>query len=349
MQEFIHLFNGPTKRLTDDEIDGVISGFEVNDERSERISLLEAFLFQLHAHEYVASREVRGKPVNDYNFFADGTTGIYPKAGKNSMLIDPDGRFRLVDGRLPKMEATNLEITPDEHRGNENRLLSAWHLTVARLHNFCMDQHGEYEKAVDEVTCALNNCYLNAAKDETGIEDTSEFFDVFSSDMHLSLEFAFSIGRWGHVRMPETFGGKKLFDKRNSSDEVPMLAMADEKAGKLGLRVAPSMVAGSEGGKGRSILDHTVKQRHLKHFLVNFNELDRRYRPLSRNQPRVPIWVGMMMEAENDRLGPLGARLVADGIAGTLSWGRDIQKGLWYDRPDYCPSNVKELIERVWS
>lgn len=355
MHQFHTAFKQGSRRLSDREVNEVKGNFSINDDRSTRISIADAFAFQFHAHWYVNSRMENGQMVNLYNFNADGLFGAYPTSGKNSVLIDPDGLFRLQDGHLPLLANTILEMTPDAHRGNENRVLTAFHLLLAKLHNKRMAIHGDFNKARDEVVCAFNNAFERAAMNIVQMDDEGEFRSVAIKDFHKSFEWTFAVGRFGHVQMPETFGGKGLFDKTEFSSDVDMVGMTTEMAGKIGMRISPAMHGGSEGGQGKSILDHTVVARHNIQNVCTFDDAALALRRVVKSEidvPACPLWAGMMREADmqdtQDTFGPVGRRLIADGISGTLAWGQDIQKGLWYDAPDDLPLTVADIIAYAW-
>ena len=339
------------RRATDDECDRIKAMFRVDDERSGRVSVVEAFVFQFWAHWTFNSKRIGGQMVNAYGFDANGLFGVYPFAGASSIIM-ADGRFKLEDGHLPTITESNLELTPDQHRGNENRVLTAFHLLLAKLHNSRMDIHGDYDLARTEVVAAFNKAFQYAAMTILNM-DEGEFYDIKVDDFHRSLECVFAVARFGHVQMPETFGGKGLFDKAQWSSDVDMRAMLDEKAGAIGMRVAPAMVSGSEGGKGRSILDHTVTVRHGEERIGTYQDAARRFGIRSDiDIDCCPLWAGMMREADmhggGDQFGPLGRRMIADAVAGTLMWGEPVQQGVWYAEPDDLPTTVADIIEAVW-
>lgn len=337
------------KRLTDDECDEIRAAFAINDARSERVSAADALSFQFHAHWFVNSGiNAQGETVNHYGFDADGAFGVYPQAGAKSILME-EGRFLLEDGHLPTLAHVAVEITPDLERANENRPLTAFHRLFALTHNARMDVHDDFARARDETVAAFNKAFLHSALHILEM-DAREFFEVEIKDFHRSIEFAMAVDRFGHCQMPETLNGKHLFDKIGWSSDVDMPALLTERAGMIGLRVSPPMNENSEGGKGRPILFHTITKRHAMHTIPTFQDAAKQLRIRSQVPFECcPLWAGILAEAREDRFGPVGRRLIADGIAGTLQWGRDQRKGCWYPEPDDVPTTLSDIIAEYWT
>lgn len=362
MTSFTRAVKATSHHVTDTECDAIIERFRFDDDRSNHITALEAFLGQFHAHWYVNSKGKGDTLHNLYNFDADGSFGAYPTADKGSILIDKaTGKYHYDEYGLPTISTEIAgdigEVAPDAHRGTENKTLTAMHLLLAKLHNSRIDDHGDYDLAKQETVACFNHAFLHATMKICGIESQAEFLNVKIKDFHRSLEYAFSVGRFGHAQMPATINGQPLFGFEGGSAKVDMVTLSTtEMAGKLGMRIAIPMHEGSEGGKGVSILKHTVEKRHNQLGLASFQELANRMRIHSViDIPNCPIWVGVLREAElhnestdNDTLGPVGARAVADGMAGTLMWGQDRAQGLWHPRWNGAPSTIAEIVEHVW-
>lgn len=354
MNSFRPIFreSGLYPRVTDDECDALIDQFEINDERGDpdRHNLAEAFFWQFWAHWTFNTTAIGGVHRNLYFGDMTGHFGAYPPARMNSAIMK-DGRFLLHEGSLPSLRSDDdalREITPDEHRNNENRVLAAWHLALARLHNQRMDIHGDFDTAFDEVVAAFNKAALHALGRLLGM-DTRELLDVRVSDAHLSAEAAFQFLRFGHPMMPETFAGRPLFDKTIRAAAVPMVELLNEPAAKIGMRMCQPMIDGSEGGKGRSILFHTIKTRHNEMRLVPWGDVARKYGVRSVPNPACPVFFGMLEEAQDGAFGTVGSRLIADGVVGTLKWGQNPRKGVWDPEPDDLPCTVADIIEATFA
>lgn len=335
------------RRITDVECDEIKAAFAVNDERG-RMSSMSWLLWQFHAHWVVDSAVADGKAFNRYDFNANGLNGVYPRRGKSAMVI-ADGKFRLYEGGLPLMLDDSLkliEITPDFHRGNENRALGAMHLLAAKLHNKFVDDGFTFNEAQDRVVYAFNNAFLEDALELLDM-GRNEFWQIKKRDMHREVGFFFQVGRFAHPMVPDTINGKGIFEKSESSKSVDLKAIAAEKSGKIGLRVGNAMNDGAVGGMGGSILDLTLSDRHSGVMCPTWGDMAKSVRArASRDTENWPAFAGLMHEAKEDHFGQIGRRIIADGIAGTLEWGRPERKGLWLN-VDGVPRNITEILEAV--
>lgn len=311
--------------------------FKVNDERSKQLSLSDALHFQFWAHMCLDSTEIDGEMFNRYNGDDDGE-GLYPER-MDSPLLTKDNRFKLSEFGLPVLspidEKAPLEMTVDAHRGNENRVLKAGHLLGAVIHNKRMDEHGDYKLAKAETISTMCQRTLNAALALCQM-DEKEFFDIQVPGVNYSLEWNFAISRWAHAQMPDTVNGRPVFEK-GPSKTVDMISLhAVEFARDLNLGVSRSMTEMDHlKSKPFSILERTFS-RHNELKLPSWHDLAELYGMEVHDSINegTPIWPGILMEAEqnNGMLGCLGRRVVADGLAGSLLWGRDIGQGLWFPR-----------------
>ena len=339
-------------RITDDECDALINEFEINDERDDLLNIAEAFAWQFWAHWTFNTVKIGDNFENLYRGTMTGHFGAYPLAGKGSALMK-DGRYLLNQGSLPSLQSDDpalREVTPDEHRNNENRILAAYHLTVARLHNKRMDVHGDYDRAFNEVVASFNKAMMTVAMKMLEM-DEREFLKINhrSKKVHLCPEWAFQAGRFGHVQMPETFGKNDLFDKTLRAADVDMKSLLEENSCKVGVRMSAPMMKNSEGGKGEPILFHTMKTRHNEQQLACWGDVATAYRFKTDIEPCVPIFYGLLKESKDGRFGEIGRELLRDGIAGTLLWPEHgSQRGIYYREPDDLPCTIEDIIREVW-
>lgn len=352
MFEEIFKHSNKYPRITDDEIDKLIAEFEINDDRDNLLNLSEAFSYQFWAHWTYNTVQIDDQHENLYRSTMSGHFGAYPMAGKNSAIMN-NGYFLLNQTSLPIINSDIeglREITPDEHRNNENRVLAAWHLTLARLHNKRMDVHGDYTKAFDEVVASFNKAILKVSLKMLEMNER-EFLNLShrSGKVHLCKEWAFQAARFGHPMMPEKFGNKELFDKTLRAADIDMNSLLSEDAGKVGLRMAPKMIEGSMGGTGDSILFKTVKTRHNEQDIACWGDVASSYKIKTDIDPCVPVFYGMLKESKDGRFGELGREIIKDGIAGTLLWpARGSQLGIYYKEPDDLPCTIEDIIKEVW-
>lgn len=356
MLELKNLIPTSRYRSSDAECEKFVELFEVNDERGG-ISLIDAMLGQFHAHWYVASKQVRGKTFNAYWGKADGTHGAFPMFDGDPVFYDADGRFKLTQEGNFYVYGGKISLAPDQHRSNENIVLTAFHLLLAKFYNKRLDEHGIRALAKAEAVACFQHAFMDMTKNVTGLTEVEIMNEVKVKNFADGFEFAMAVGRWGHPCMPETIGGKPLFDKSRKPGDIDFQKLSDEKAGKLGMRIAPIMSSSSEGGKGKGILEHTIGNRHNKHNLCTFEELARAMgfngrdaQSLGSEFKYCPMFVGILKEAEvkgDGILGPVGARAVADGMASTLNWAEGSQEGLWHPRWNGAPSTALEISDYV--
>ena len=322
--------------------------FAIDDERSTRSTSGHAFYFQFWAHQWTDSvfKSNEKIPFNRYDFDDNGQ-GVYPIRDLDSSLIDrKTGKFVLHNGGLPTLVSDNreTETAPDNHRVNENKILSAMHLIAIKLHNKLIDDYEiDYYTAKQRVIAELNRATLHESLHLTGYDEDEFFNDIRIPDMHKTMEFNFALARWAHVQMPDTVNGKHVFDRMERSDSVDIERLFDgaEMARVLNLGVSKAMTEMMHVPSPTNILDRTFK-RNNDLGLINAEQMAKisgfdSANDLVENMPdfkNAPLWPFILMEAgftePEGQLGPMGARWIADGIAGTLLWGLH-GEGVWLD------------------
>lgn len=338
-----------------------------DDKRSEHFTIGNAYWFQFWAHQGLDSSGDGNFRVNRYNGLQDGE-GIYPTR-RDDIILNRDGTFRLsVEGGLPLLtfegndgtdEKTAVEVAPDNHRVNENPVLSAFHLLAIKCHNKRMQEHGDFELAQSETIALMNIVSLNESLILCGM-DEKEFFDhIVVKDFHLATEFNFAVARWAHPMMAETVNGRPLFEPMRSQD-VNLIAMFDgsEMARDLNFGTSTAMQNMHHlPGDNPSILDRTFA-RHHELDLPCWQDLCFVYEAELENTPSAkccelgaPIFAGMLFEAEkfDGRPGPVLSRALADGLAGSLMWGKSFAQGLWLPLWRGAPRSTINIIDYALS
>lgn len=347
MFKFTRIVANPASKLSTAACQLIRDEYKIDDGRSDSISLGNALYFQFYAHQTLDSVEIDGEMFNRYDSLDNGQ-GIYP-ARMDSPLLTQDGYFITSEEMgLPFIAGTKKELTVDAHRANENMPLKAFHLMAIRLHNKRMDEHGDFKLAKEEVIALTNRITLNETMVVTGLTEKQIFDEVVIKDAHMSLEWNFGFGRWAHAQMPESFNGQHIFTKGASKDVDLVALFEDEMARDLNLGVTTAMTKMDHVMGAKNILQRTFS-RHSELGLPSIQELAAAYRkslPLDIPQG-CPIWPGVLLEAEltqGDGLGPLGARAVADAIAGSLRWAYPGQ-GIWHALWDGAPSSTVDIIK----
>jgi hypothetical protein len=321
------------------------NAFAIDDIRSENATAGSAFFFQFWAHQWTDSVEQNGLFFNRYDFKNNGQ-GIYPKRNWLSNLVDAKtGKFVMYKGGLPRLQHDGGagETTPDDHRSNENKILSAFHLFAIKLHNKLIEDYDiDYQEAKRRTVALVSKMTLHEAMKLTGFDEYEFFNDIRTPDMHKAMEFNFALARWGHAQMPDTINGKPLFDRSMSSQDIDLERLFDgsEMARTLNLGVSTAMTEMFHTPDDPSILKLNFGKNNRLGLLnademakvTGFGEVD-----LTDSFPQfkgIPLWAFVLLEAgftaPEGQLGPLGARWIADGIAGAELWGFPGQ-GIWYD------------------
>lgn len=330
--------------LTDTACDDLKASFKIDDSKSAVITTGSAFLWQFWAHDVFNTME--DGTANLYSGVVDGLDGFYgPKTIRDFTM--KDGKFKLPNNDLPVLNFGPLaQLAPDLHRANENPVLKAFHLLFSRLHNKRMDAHGDEILARKETMATLTQLFLNEALLVCGM-GTQEFFDVTVTGFNQSLEGVFAAGRWAHAQMPETTNGLPVF-RHQLAGEVDMIALWDgsEMARELNLGVSTAMTKMTHVVGEHDIRERTFTQ-HNKHGLASWADAAKRYRIEPLVTPDAPIWAGMLMEAEaqgNGLLGPLGRRMVADLIAGSLYLAH-VRDNPWKG----APRESLDIVVEAWT
>ena len=353
--KFTKLANNRTAQLTSSACQEIQGQFKIDDKRGN-ISLGNAIWFQFWAHQALDSFEVDGEMFNRYDGMDNGQ-GVYP-ARMDSPLLNRDGTFKVSDIGLPYLQlgekdALPVEMTVDAHRGNEHRTLKAFHLMAIKLHNVRMAEHGDFEQAKAETVALLNRITMNETEIVTGLTESEILNGIKIADFHLMMEFNFGAARWAHAQMPDTVNGDPIFQKGFSS-EIDLIALfKDEKARALNLGVSTAMTQMTHVRTPHDILERTFS-RHAELNLAPYQALELAVNGNSRVKTDVvvpegcPIWPGILLEAEQtegDTLGPVGARAVADGVGGSLLWGKGKGLGLWHPLWRNAPATTVDIIE----
>lgn len=331
------------------ECEKIKNAFAVDDERSERSTSGHAFYFQFWAHQWTDSvfKPNETLPFNRYDFNDNGQ-GVYPLRGLNSSLIDhKTGKFLLKDGGLPILvsDSKESETAPDNHRVNENKILSAFHLMAIKLHNRIIDDYRtSYEETKKRVIACTNRMTLEQSLHLCGMDEDEFFNDIRIKDMHKMAEFNFALARWAHAQMPSTINGKGVFDRTQRSSDVDILKLFDgsEMARVLNLGVSKEMTDMSHIPNPDSILNMTFGRNNdlgliNAHQMAKISGFDVDANESFESLPQFkncPLWPFILLEAgltePEGQLGPMGARWVADGIASTMLWGLH-GEGVWLD------------------
>jgi hypothetical protein len=338
--------------------------YAIDDIRSENSTAGHAFYFQFWAHQWTDSVFIPGHtlPFNRYNFDDDGQ-GVYPLRGLDSILIDrKTGKFKLLGGGLPDVKWDNgaAELAPDNHRANENKILTAFHLMAVKMHNrFIEDYDVDYYTARGMVIAELNRITLNESLYLCDMDEDEFFNDIRIPNMHKTLEFNFALARWAHAQMPDTVNGKHVFDRVERSSSVDLVKLFDgsEMARILNLGVSTAMTEMMHVPAPHNILDRTFK-RNNELGIISFEQLAQIIgvefnRDITDTLPQLkdtPIWAGTLIEASTSgregQLGPVGRRAIADGIAATLTHGLH-GKGVWHDFVLPNPNKIDPTLNTV--
>jgi hypothetical protein len=118
------------------------------------------------------------------------------------------------------------------------------------------------------------------------------------------------------------------------------------------------MHTGSMGGDpdSGSILDKTLMDKHFQFELASFQDAFNVLRRTTKNAkpiqyPNCPLFAGMLAEAdqsESEGFGPIGSRMIADGISGSLAYGQPSKTGLWFNLGTEYPRKLEDLITYVY-
>jgi hypothetical protein len=354
--EFRRLIFPASDRIDDINFDELVARFKIDDARSEVIPAGTVFLFQFWAHWCFDSFRVDDKFFNRYDAQADGSFGVYPSRNRMSPLIDHgSGKFVLDNGSLPLMvydgSSGTTEISPDPHRVNDNPPLKAFHLLAAKHHNKRIDAGRDYDTAKAETVATFNHLFLQEGARISGIKP-QQILRQKVPGITRSLEFVFAAGRWAHAMIPNTVHGEPLFTHKRAKDvDLHKLFDMSEMARDINLGVSPAMTNMIPVPDPKSILVRTLSERHVKLGLPCFQDLARRYHidiDKAAYPVGMPIWAGILLEAEMDgsgRLGPVGGRVFADALAGTLLWAKNEGAGLYHPRWNNAPTTTEEIIE----
>lgn len=357
MHKFERLNATVKHRATDAECEIIKRQFHVNDEKGT-LSVGHAFYWQFWAHNALDSVKVDGEMFNRYDFNDNGE-GIYP-VRTGVPLLDGDKKFRMGPYGLPAIAADGLdtkyaEIAVDQHRANENPILKAHILMFEKIHNKRIDQHRDYDLAKAETIALMNQMTMNEMTAVTGLDTEEALRDIRIPSFHKMLEFNFAVARWAHAQMPSTVQGRGVFEPAPSiSVDMVRLYDGSEKARKLDRGVSPAMtqMAHLPHTPTSDIRDMTFG-RHTDLGLAGWGDLVKALKMSKENTLDIPdktlIWAAMLYEAEHNPkvaggLGPIGARAVADGLAGTLLWGEPGQ-GLWHKQWPNAPMTTLDIVQ----
>lgn len=353
MTPFSATIRPKARRLGDSECDAIVAAFAVNAETgpaTNEVWLIGQFLAHLVVDSVVDAEKkpvlIKGIPRNRYDFDAHGRNGLYSPRGAGAMTMK-DGKFRHTEDSLWRVEHEGqvFEIAGDPHRVNENRPLGAMHLLFEKLHNRLIDE-GHGFAAAQAITVACFSHAVEAAFMPFCRMDKAEFRSIRHRTMFREVGWHFQAGRL-HQLVPDTIGGKDIFDKSMFSGDVDLAAIIAEPCGAFGMRLSESMNSRSMGGDtaSGSILDLTISHRHNGVTCPTWGDMARAAGRTADPETREwPAFAGMAHEAQDGLPGPVGARIIADGISGALAWGQATREGLWLNMGNY-PKTLTDIID----
>ena len=354
--------------LTSLDIKALREQFKTDDQRGERITVGAALWPQMaFAHQAFDSKIVEfddagPEAVNRYDF-RDNGTGVYGDGDPSAILFDKSGRFKMGPGgdRLPVISWQNAdgsigsgELAADRDRVNENSVLRLLHLYPAKMHNKRIDEGATFEEARADVTATLCLNGLEMAEQFTG-KPSSEIINAPKfTDMHRDYAFNFGIARLPHSAMPDTVQGEQL--QADFRPDPHKLFDGSEFARVVNLGTSSAMRAMKVPGGSPDIVERT-SSRHNELRLPCFADLCRAYRvtdKVATDMPNCTIWFGALLACERygddpHELHPAIAQMYADGVAGTLMWGKPLGLGLWRKRWAGAPETLAEGLEYAFS
>lgn len=325
----------------------------VDDEKSPNTSALVPFGLQFWVHLTMNSRDIDGVMHNDYTGRVCDGNGLYPVRRDHPMLTH-DGYFKVHEtyGLLPvEVEKDKMFfISGDIHRSTENRFLAAHHLLFHRIHNWRMDYHtGDYDKAREDTLAIACTFCRELLLEEIQMDESQMFSNVVVEDAVNTLECMLAIGRWAHTICPSKVLKKDIFAPVSPAS-IDLAKVKKEPARNMNFGVSKAMSDMKNQQPPTDIRKRTLN-RSTEHAICDWGTAVDRYARVAKSDEaealpkNLPLWAGMMLEAQHNntgRLGPVGARMLADVAASTFK--AEVGQGLWHTPID-APSTIDEIIE----